>query len=133
MRLAEGFKVEVEKVLGTLKFSALRRETFESTEDGELTDTVKSRTYDLKSTGQKMMVQVKVPGDTPLREFDYNAEVELVEPEFDTVVIPQYRGVEVTWYITAKDIVAKKNNPGAGNNNPGNVPNNGAKKSENAK
>ncbi len=111
MRLAEGIIVDNEKTFGTLKFSALRREVFERGSDGEVTEQVKERTYDLKSSGQKQMIQVSVPADIPLKEFAYNEEVVLVDPIIDTVANPTFRGADVDWYIKSANIVpAKKPN-----------------------
>ncbi len=48
---------------------------------------MKSRniTYDLKIKGQGRMIQVSIPASVPLKEFDYNARVELINPIADTV------------------------------------------------
>lgn len=108
MRLAEGIVVDNQKTFGTLKFSALRREVFERGEDGEVTEQVKERTYDLKSSGQKQMIQVSVPATVPLKEFAYNEEVLLVDPIIDTVANATFRGADVDWYIKCADIVAAK-------------------------
>ena len=57
-----------------------------------------------------------------LREFPYNAVVELVNPVADTVSRKTYTGADVDWYVKAEDIVLKnKGNQNAGNpqnNNP---------------
>jgi len=122
MRLAEGIVVDNEKTFGTLKFSALRREVFERTNDGEITDQVKERTYDLKSSGQERMIQVSVPAAVELKEFNYNEEVRLVEPVIDTVANANFRGADVDWYIKCADIVAVKKagstNQSGNNQNP---------------
>ena len=44
----------------------------------------------------------------PLKEFDYNAEVEIINPVADTVATATFQGAEVDWYIKAEDIVLKK-------------------------
>lgn len=122
MRLAEGIVVDNEKTFGTLKFSALRREVFERANDGEITDQVKERTYDLKSSGQERMIQVSVPAAVELKEFNYNEEVRLVEPVIDTVANANFRGADVDWYIKCADIVAVKKtgstNQSGNNQNP---------------
>jgi len=116
MRLAEGIVVDNQKTFGILKFSALRREVFERGNDGEVTEQVKERTYDLKSSGQKQMIQVSVPATIPLKEFAYNEEVVLIDPIVDTVANANFRGADVDWYIKCADIVVvKKTNP---NNQP---------------
>ncbi|EOI55485.1 YdcP family protein [Enterococcus gilvus] len=111
MRLAEGIIVDNEKTFGVLKFSALRREVFERDSDGELTEKVKERTYDLKSSGQKQMIQVSVPASKELKEFAYNDEVELIDPVVDTVANPTFRGADVDWYIKCADIITVKKSP----------------------
>lgn len=105
MRLANGIVLEKEATFGELKFSALRREVRIQKEDGTLSEEIKERTYDLKSKGQGRMIQVSIPASVPLKEFDYNAQVELINPVADTVATATFQGVEVDWYIKADDIV----------------------------
>ena len=107
MRLANGIVVDKEKTFGMLKFSALRREVHLQNEDGSVSPEIKERTYDLKSRTQGRMIQVSVPASVPLKEYDYNAEVELVNPVVDTVANANYRGADVDWYIKADDIILK--------------------------
>ncbi|WP_369521895.1 YdcP family protein [Enterococcus casseliflavus] len=104
MRLAAGIVIDKEKTFGRLKFSALRREVFLTNEDGTVSTEVKERTYDLKSREQGRMIQVSVPASIPLRDFDYNAEVELINPIADTVANATFRGADVDWYIKTDDI-----------------------------
>lgn len=78
MRLANGIVIDKEATFGALKFSALRREVHLQNEDGSVSEEIKERTYDLKSRGQGRMIQVSIPASVPLKEFDYNAEVELM-------------------------------------------------------
>lgn len=107
MRLAEGIVIDKENTFGVLKFSALRREVRVNNEDGTVSDEIKERTYDLKSRGQGRMIQVSIPAAVPLKTFDYNAEVELVNPVANTVATATFRGADVDWYIKAEDIVPK--------------------------
>ena len=78
MRLANGIVIDKEATFGALKFSALRREVHLQNEDGSVSEEIKERTYDLKSRGQGRMIQVSIPASVPLKEFDYNAEVEII-------------------------------------------------------
>lgn len=114
MRLQEGIVVDKEMTFGGLKFSALRREVFFENEDGTPTTEVKERTYDLKSSAQGKMIQVSIPGDNPLKEFAYNAEVDILKPKLNTVATPSFRGAEVEWYMKADDIVLKGTKDNAG-------------------
>ncbi|WP_282201669.1 YdcP family protein [Emergencia timonensis] len=107
MRLANGIVIEKEKTFGQLKFSALRREVHIQNEDGTVSEEIKERTYDLKCRGQGRMIQVSIPDTVPLKEFDYNAEVELVNPVADTVANANFQGADVDWFIKADDIVLK--------------------------
>lgn len=107
MRLAQGIVIDKEKTFGQLKFSALRREVFLQNEDGTVSTEVKERTYDLKSREQGRMIQVSLPAAIPLKEFDYNAEVELINPVADTVANATFRGADVDWYVKADDLVLK--------------------------
>lgn len=108
MRLANGIVLDKEATFDTLKFSALRREVRIQNEDGTVSDDIKERTYDLKSKGQGCMIQVSIPAEIPLKDFDYNAEVELVNPVADTVANATFFGADVDWFLKADDIVLKK-------------------------
>ncbi|EHI99092.1 protein of unknown function DUF961 [Clostridium sp. DL-VIII] len=108
MRLANGIVIDKEATFGNLKFSALRREVYVQNEDGTPSSEIKERTYDLKSGGQGRMIQVSIPATVSLKEFDYNAEVEIIDPLADTVANATFQGANVDWYLKAQDIVLKK-------------------------
>lgn len=108
MRLAEGIVIEKEKTFGALKFSALRREVKIVDDEGNVTEQVKERTFDLKCKEQGRMIQVSIPASAGVKNFDYNAEVEIINPIADTVATATYMGADVDWYIKAEDIVLKK-------------------------
>lgn len=122
MRLANGIVLDKEKTFGVLKFSALRHEVRMENEDGTTSEEIKRRTYDLKCSVQERMIQVSIPADVAVKEYPYNAEVELINPVADTVANANFRGADVDWYIKADDIILKnKGNQPAGNtqnNNP---------------
>ena len=61
----------------------------------------------MKCKEQGRMIQVSIPASVPLKEFDYNAEVEIINPVADTVATATFKGEEVDWYIKADDIVLK--------------------------
>ena len=105
MRLANGIIIDKEKTFGVLKFSALRREVHIQNEDGTVSEEIKERTYDLKCKEQGRMIQVSIPASVPLKEFDYNTEVEIVNPVADTVATATFQGADVDWYIKADDII----------------------------
>lgn len=66
----------------------------------------------MKSSTQGRMIQVSIPAEVPLREFPYDAEVELVQPTVDTVANYVFReGTTVSWFIKAEDLILKKNGP----------------------
>ena len=108
MRLANGIVLDKDTTFGELKFSALRREVRIQNEDGTVSEEIKERTYDLKSKGQGRMIQVSIPASVPLKEFEYNARVELINPIADTVATATFQGADVDWYIKADDIVLTK-------------------------
>ena len=84
-------------------------------EECSVSEEIKERTYDLKCNIQGRMIQVSVPATIPLKDYDYNAEVELINPVADTVANANYRGADVDWYVKADDIVLKnKGNQNAG-------------------
>lgn len=107
MRLANGIVIDKEATFGNLKFSALRREVYIQNEDGTASGEIKERTYDLKSRGQGRMIQVSIPATVSLKNFDYNAEVEIVNPVADTVANATFQGADVDWYIKADDIILR--------------------------
>ena len=76
-------------------------------EDGTTSEEIKRRTYDLKCSVQERMIQVSISADVPVKDFPYNAEVELVNPVADTVANANFRGTTIDWYIKADDIVLK--------------------------
>lgn len=55
-------------------------------EDGTMSGEIKERAYDLKYREQGRMTQVSIPATAPLKEFNYNAEEELINLVADTVV-----------------------------------------------
>ena len=122
MRLANGIVLDKEKTFGVLKFSALRHEVRMENEDCSTSEEIKRRTYDLKCSVQERMIQVSIPADVAVKDYPYNAEVELINPIADTVANANFRGADVDWYIKADDIILKnKGNQPAGNpqnNNP---------------
>ena len=107
MRLANGIVLDKEKTFGVLKFSALRHEVRMENEDGTTSEEIKRRTYDLKCSVQERMIQVSIPADVAVKEYPYNAEVELINPVADTVANANFRGADVDWYIKADDIILK--------------------------
>lgn len=116
MRLANGIVLDKEKTFGVLKFSALRHEVHMENEDGTTSEEIKRRTYDLKCSVQERMIQVSIPADVAVKDYPYNAEVELINPVADTVANANFRGADVDWYIKADDIILKnKGNQPVGN------------------
>ena len=80
MRLANGIVLDKEKTFGVLKFSALRHEVRVENEDGTTSEEIKRRTYDLKCSQQERTIQVSIPAEIPVKDYPYNAEVELINP-----------------------------------------------------
>ena len=78
MRLANGIVLDKEKTFGVLKFSALRHEVRVENEDGTTSEEIKRRTYDLKCSQQERTIQVSIPAEIPVKDYPYNAEVELL-------------------------------------------------------
>lgn len=106
MRLPEGIVLDTEKTFGVLKFSAQRRERFVQDEDGNRTNDIAARTFDLKSYEQGQMIQVSIPAEAGAKEFAYDQVVMLVNPVIDTVANADFRGADVSWYLKADNIVA---------------------------
>lgn len=107
MRLSNGFVLDKEKTFGELKFAAMR-EVFLPNEDGTPSTQLKKRIYDLKCSLHGGIIPVSVPPEVPVREFPYNAVVELITPEASTVSRKTFMGADVDWYVKAEDIALKK-------------------------
>ena len=87
----------------------MRREVYVQNEDGTRSDVVKERTYDLKSKKQGRMIQVSIPASVPVRDYPYNAVVDLVGARFGAVAHATFGdNADVDWYIKAEDIVLVK-------------------------
>ena len=108
MRLPEGIVLDQKFTFGEMKFSALRREAFGRNEDGSSDGIVKRRVYDLKSKTQEQMIQVSIPAEVEVKDFPYNAEVELVNPKISSIASARGRSADANWYLVADDIVLKK-------------------------
>ena len=62
------------------------------------------------------MIQVSISADVAVKDYPYNAEVELINPIADIVTNANFRGADVDWYIKADDIILKnKGNQPVGN------------------
>lgn len=63
-----------------------------------------------KEKHSSVIYRASIPASVPLKEFDYNAEVEIINPVADTVATATFNGADVDWYIKADDIVLKNKN-----------------------
>lgn len=95
------FFIDKEKTFGELKFTAVR-DVYLQNEDGTPSTQLKKRIYDLKCSLHGGIIPVSVPPEVPLREFPYNAVVELVTPVADMVSRKTYTGADVDWYVKAE-------------------------------
>ena len=111
MRLPMGIVPVAYDTFGELKFSALRREVYEQNEDGTASNVLERRVYDLKCKGQGCMVQVSIPASVQLKEFDYNAEVEMINPIPRGIANATFQSVDANWHVNADDIILKKSAP----------------------
>jgi hypothetical protein len=105
-KLAKGYVVDVKKVLGVLNFQAVQTER-KVLVDGEATGEIRDRTYGLFSHIQGSNITVKISGKVPLKNFEFDTEVELVNPKVQCMATPTFNGAEVNWWIEADDIVKK--------------------------
>ena len=116
-RFGNGFTGRHVPTLGELRFSSMRREVYVQNEDGTRSDVVKERTYDLKSKTQGRMIQVSIPASVPVRDYPYNAVVDLVGAKFGAVAHATFGdNADVDWYIKAEDIVLVKPEPASAPN-----------------
>ena len=116
-RFGNGFTGRHVPTLGELRFSSMRREVYVQNEDGTRSDVVKERPYDLKSKTQGRMIQVSIPASVPVRDYPYNAVVDLVGAKFGAVAHATFGdNADVDWYIKAEDIVLVKPEPASAPN-----------------
>lgn len=73
----------------------MRREVKIVDDVGNVIEQVKERTYDLKSKGQGRMIHVSIPASAGVKNFDYNAGVELINPIADTAATATYTRADV--------------------------------------
>ena len=66
-------------------------------------------------------LQVSISAAVPLKEFDYNAEVEIINPVADTVATATFQGADVDWYIKAEDIILRDKFSGENSHAPNNI------------
>ena len=113
-RFGNGFTGRHVPTLGELRFSSMRREVYVQNEDGTRSDVVKERTYDLKSKTQGRMIQVSIPASVPVRDYPYNAVVDLVGARFGVVAHATFGdNADVDWYIVlVKPETASASNSG---------------------
>ena len=106
MRLPAGIYLENEETFGQLKFSALRREVYVQDAEGNPTDELKERTYDLRCRQHRCMVQVGIPGNVPV------------------ATVTGFNSGVADWYFKADDIVPKRALAASGQpvNRPGQPP-----------
>lgn len=113
MKLPNSIEANNEEMFGTLKFSALRRERMVTNDDGTASDEIKERVYNLKCKEQGCMLSVGIPPEVPLKEYDCDSEVVLVNPVFGTVATATFNGnADIDWWVKADDIVLKSKVPG---------------------
>lgn len=60
---------------------------------------IKERTYEVKSRGQRRVVQEYIFDYVPLKDFDEHVEVVLINPVTDAVAQASFRGAHLDWYI----------------------------------
>ena len=103
MRFSEGLFIDTEKTLGELKFAALRRENYAQDEEGNVTDEVTKRTYDLKCQRQGHTITVSIPPEAGEKDFPYNAAVTLVNPVVSARADATFGGrATADWYINGR-------------------------------
>lgn len=104
-RLKKGILVDNKETFGVMQFCSLWREKMGQAEDGSPGEEVEERYYDLMCEKQGCMVRVGIPGSVPLKDFEFETNVELVNPTVGTVANATFNGADVDWYVKADDIV----------------------------
>jgi len=97
-------------MFGDLYFMAMR-EVMEQDEEGKATGKLAHREYSLASSGQGMVVAVRVPETVPERKFKPNEKVEVVDPLGFPFTRGEFPDREVVWNVDVSDIVAVKTAP----------------------
>lgn len=94
VRLANGIVLDKDTTFGEFQFSKSREVRIQNMDD-MVSDEIKERTYDLEIQRSGRMIQVSIPYSMPLKEFECNARVELINPIVDTVANATIQGVDV--------------------------------------
>ena len=95
------------------------REVHLQNEDGTVSSEIRGAYLWFKIKRTRKNESVSIHATVPLKEFDYNTEVEIINTVTDTVANATFQGVDVDWYIKADEIVLKnKHSLSNGNNKP---------------
>ncbi|MGG1962617.1 DUF961 family protein [Bacillus pumilus] len=100
-----------EETFGDCKFLGFKREKFVYDQvNQKRTDELESRTYNLAASCQGGPVEVVLPSNVELKEYDFMQDVELVNPIIEARVDNGGRFGTLVWTILAEDIRMKGSN-----------------------
>lgn len=102
---------DINMTFGEMKFMGLNRERYAYV-NGERTDELESRIYNLASAVQGGQVEVTIPGYVDLKEIPAFADVELKNPKIRASAAASSSTTgrtfaNLNWYVEAEDIVVK--------------------------
>lgn len=106
MKLAQDIVVNTNETFGTLKFMTKKSER-KVQEGRELTEEIQDRRYDVRSSKQRGVISIILPGDVAEKDFEFYEKVKLVNPRFDPYCIAvDFRTLDSGIRILADDIVS---------------------------
>lgn len=98
----------IAETFGEVKFMGLNRDRFVFDRvANKRTDQLESRTYNLGSSCQGGQIEVTLPADVELKEFDFMSSVELVNPIIKAQARANGNFANVSWTVLADDIILK--------------------------
>ncbi|MFE5473272.1 YdcP family protein [Bacillus safensis] len=104
----------IAETFGEIKFMGFNRERFVyDRATNKRTDELESRTYNLGSSCQGGQIEVTLPAAVELKEFDFMRDVELVNPIIQAQARPNGNFANLSWTVTADDIILKGSNANA--------------------
>lgn len=108
---------DINLTFGELKYVGLNRERY-SYVNGQRTDKLESRVYNLVSSVQQGQIEVTIPEYVDLKEYDFFKDVELKNPRITANARANGNFANVNWTVEADDILLK----GAGSSVVANKP-----------
>ncbi|MCY8074914.1 YdcP family protein [Bacillus haynesii] len=97
---------DAKMTFGELKFAGLNRERYAYV-NGQRSDKLESRVYNLMSSVQGGQIEVTIPEYVGLKDINFSADVELKNPQIKAMAQSSGNFANVRWTVEAEDIIVK--------------------------